>query len=60
MAFKDTVQAAYDTFQANRTQANLDSYNALSAQYSQLQTNYRQYEPQHQERQATMAGASTR
>jgi len=32
----------------------------LSAQYSQLQTNYRQYEPQLQELQATMAGASTR
>jgi chromosome segregation ATPase len=60
VAFQDTVQAAYDAFQANKTQANLDSYNDLSAQYSQLQTNYRQYEPQLQELQATMAGASTR
>ena len=60
VAYQDVVQAAYDTFQANRTQANLDAYDATRAQYAQLQATYQGYEPQLQQLQATMQSASSR
>lgn len=60
VAFQDVVQAAYDTFQANRTQANLDAYDATQAQYQQLQATYQGYEPQLQQLQAQMQSASSR
>ena len=60
VAFQDVVQSAYDTFQANRTQANLDAYDSTVAQYQQLQTTYQGYEPQLQMLQAQMQSASSR
>lgn len=54
VAFEPQVRSAYDAFQANRTQARLDAYNALLSTYEGLQANYKAYEPTLQQYQTTM------